>query len=165
MRFSLVRTLTITTALLVLSGPAHAQGKSHGKGGEHKDRDRDDRGDDVVRQRESDGVFRRRDGDVIVAPQKDRKVPPGLAKKPGQMPPGQYKKVYRSTDGARVLSDILRGRGYVVTRLEPAGDTRVVFYRSADGIEHRAVVSPGAERLVFTNVPTAILQEVLARLR
>lgn len=164
MRFSFVHTLTITTALLVLSGPAHAQGKSHGKGGGHKDRDRDDRGDEVVRQRESDGVFRRRDGDVIVAPQNDRRVPPGLAKKPGQMPPGQYKKLYRSADGARVLSDILRGRGYVVTRLEPAGDTRAVFYRSTDGIEHRAVVAPGGERLVFTNVPAAILQEVLARL-
>ena len=155
MRFSFVHTLTITTALLVLSGPAHAQGKSHGKGGGHKDRDRDDRGDEVVRQRESD---------VIVARQNDRRVPPGLAKKPGQMPPGQYKKLYRSADGARVLSDILRGRGYVVTRLEPAGDTRAVFYRSTDGIEHRAVVSPGGERLVFTNVPAAILQEVLARL-
>jgi hypothetical protein len=82
----------------------------------------------------------------------------------GQMPPGQYKKRYSSADGARILSDVLGSRGYVVTRLVASGDARTVYYRAGDGSIRRAIVRPGTDRLSFSNVPAAILQEVLARL-
>ena len=36
----------------------------------------------------------------------------GLAKKPGGMPPGQYKKLYNAGQGASVLSDVLGRHGY-----------------------------------------------------
>ena len=144
-----MRAIAATLALAALAGSAEAQGK----GKEKRDRERD---------RERTVVTSR--GEVVRVPTTVRRVPPGLAKKPGQMPPGQYRKRYSPYDGARVLSDIFRDRGYVVTRLVTSGDSRVVYYRASDGTIRRAIVSPGEERLGFTNVPAAILREVLARL-
>jgi hypothetical protein len=92
------------------------------------------------------------------------KVPPGLAKKPGQMPPGQYKKRYGTNEGADVLGGVLRRRGYSVLRVVPAGESQYVYYRLRDGSQRRAVVSPGTDRLVFRNVPASLLQEVIAKL-
>ena len=150
-------------ALLVASaGAAQAQGKGHGK--EHKtaevrgdDRHRDDR------QRDDRHVYDSR-GDYDPRYERGRKVPPGLAKKPGQMPPGQYKKLYNAHQGASVLSDVLGRRGYTVVRSSDAGTSEYVYYRDRNGTLRRAVVSPGSERLVFRNVPEAMLREVLARL-
>jgi hypothetical protein len=145
-----MRAIAATLALAALAGAAEAQGKGQGKGkGEGK--------------REGT-VVTRSGGEVVRVPVATRRVPPGLAKKPGQMPPGQYKKLYSTADGARVLSDIFRDRGYVVTRLVTSGDSRVVYYRASDGTIRRAIVSPGEERLGFSNVPAAILREVVARL-
>ena len=120
------------------------------------DRDRDrDRDRDWDRDRKRDRKHRYQDG---------RKVPPGLAKKPGQMPPGQYKKRYTTSQGADVLGGILRRRGYPVTRISSADDSRYVYYRLPDGSVRRAIVSPGTERLGFSNLPGGLLQEVLAAL-
>lgn len=138
MRRDIGRTLAVALAVVALAGTAQAQGKSHGHG----------RGDDH--------------GDAYGD---DRSVPPGLAKKPGQMPPGQFKKRYGTADGAWVLRDVLRRRGYVVTRLATVGDARTVYYRASDGTLRRALVRPGGDRLAFGNVPAVVLQEVLARLR
>ena len=91
------------------------------------------------------------------------RVPPGLAKKPGQMPPGQYRKYYSTAQGAGVLGDILRQRGYRVDRIVAAGPSRYVYYRTRYG-EQRAIVSPGTNQLLFRNVPQSLLQEVLSRL-
>ena len=96
--------------------------------------------------------------------QDGRKVPPGLAKKPGGMPPGQYKKMYRADQGADVLGGVMRRRGYTVVRTEPYGSSQYVFYRLGNGTVQRAIVSPGAERLQFSNVPAALVNEVLSRL-
>ena len=163
--------------LALVSGAAGAQGKGHGKGhGNEKaahgnqavraDRDeRDDRDERGVR-RNSDDRYNRDvydvNGNRVYG--NGAKVPPGLAKKPGQMPPGQYKKRYGTNDGASVLSDILNRRGYNVVRTQPYGDSRYVFYRTPDGRLQRAIVTPGTDRLGFSNVPTAIVREVLARL-
>jgi hypothetical protein len=141
----------VAAAVMALAGTAQAQGKGKGKE-KHENK------------REHATIIRRADGDVIVVPRNGRKIPPGLAKKPGQMPPGQYKKLYGTQDGASVLSDIFRRRGYTVTRLVPYGESRYVYYRGADGRIRRAIVSPGTDRLSFSNVPATILQEVLARL-
>lgn len=91
-------------------------------------------------------------------------VPPGLAKKPGAMPPGQYKKRYGTREGATVLGDIFGRNGYKVQRITTSGESHVVHYRMPDGTIRRAIVSPGTERLQFSNVPTTLLQQVLARL-
>jgi hypothetical protein len=149
----------VAAAVMALAGTAQAQGKGkHDK--KHDEKHAEKRGE----RRENATVIRRADGDIIVVPGKGRKIPPGLAKKPGQMPPGQYKKIYGTQDGASVLSDIFRRRGYTVTRLVPYGESRYVYYRGTDGRIRRAIVSPGPDRLSFSNVPAVILQEVLARL-
>lgn len=110
-------------------------------------------------RRSSTGVYRR-DEEY----QDGRKVPPGLAKKPGGMPPGQYKKIYGTNQGADVLGSVMRRRGYTVVRTEPYGPSQYVYYRLGNGTVQRAIVSPGTERLQFTNVPAALLNEVLSRL-
>lgn len=128
-------------ALALASGSLAAQGRGHGRGNGAGD-------------------------DRILIPQSNdngRRVPPGLAKKPGGMPPGQYKK-YRSLDGANVLRDVLINRGYTVVRTSPYGESQYVYYRTPNGAVRRAVVRPGANRLSFGNVPDALVREVLARL-
>jgi hypothetical protein len=159
-------------ALLVASAsPAQAQGKGHGK--EHKsasaddrhrdDRDRDDRRRDVSR-RDDRHLYDNR-GDYDARDDRARhRVPPGLAKTPGGMPPGQYKKLYNTHQGVSVLSDVLGRRGYTVVRHADAGTSEYVYYRYRDGRIHRAIVSPGSERLRFSNVPSSLLSEVIARL-
>jgi len=90
-------------------------------------------------------------------------TPPGLAKK-GGLPPGQAKKIYRPDEGVVVLREIFSIHGITILRTVNDGDARWIYYRSADGRMHRAVVRPGAERLKFENVPAAMLREVLARM-
>ena len=168
---------------LVSAGSAKAQGKGHdkdkehGNGRAHVERgDRDDDRDEARRsaQSPSDPRYDRRNDpryDQRIDPRYDpryqrnaRNVPPGLAKKPGGMPPGQYKKLYRPNDGAIVLRDVLGQRGYPVTRMVNAGQSEYVYYRAPDGSIRRAIVSPGTNRLSFSNVPSSLLSEVLARL-
>ncbi|WP_309669714.1 hypothetical protein [Gemmatimonas sp.] len=93
-----------------------------------------------------------------------QKIPPGLAKKPGGMPPGQYKKRYGTREGATVLGDIFGRNGYPVRRITPYGESQYVYYRMPDGSERRAIVSPGADQLRFSNVPATLLQQVIAQL-
>jgi hypothetical protein len=147
-----IRTLALAMAALTLAGAAQAQGRGNGKAKHDKHKDK------------GAVVVQRSNGDVVVVPGHERKVPPGLAKKPGQMPPGQYKKLYSSAQGANVLRDILVQRGYVVTQLVPAGQSQYVYYRMPDGRVRRAVVTEGTDRLRFSNVATSIVQAVLARL-
>ena len=172
-----IRALSWAAAALLVATAAQAQGKGHQKDKIHGrdeqhggaaprstydiDRDRR-RDDDRDRQRtyERDhgrNVYRDSYGNV-------GRVPPGLAKKPGQMPPGQYKKRYGANEGADVLGSIMRQRGYRVDRIVPSGESRYIYYRLRDGSERRAIVSPGADRLRFSNVPSSLLQEVLSRL-
>lgn len=125
--------------------------KNRNSAGVRDDRVHRDNGD---WDRNRDGV---RDGTV-------RKVPPGLAKKPGQMPPGQYKKRYGTAQGASVLGEILGQRGYTAIRTEPFGTSQYVYYRTSDGVTQRAIVGPGTDRLTFTNVPADLVRLVLARL-
>lgn len=180
------RIFGLATAFLLVGGAAGAQGngqdKEKGKGQEKGKSakavrgDRDTQGRVVIRDRDRDGRViiraRDRDGRVIIRDDRDgravrgngTKVPPGLAKKPGGMPPGQYKKRYSTVEGSSVLRDILLGRGYTVVRTENAGANQYVFYRLRDGSVQRAVVSSGDDRLVFGNVPDALLREVLSRL-
>jgi hypothetical protein len=156
-------------ALALASGAAEAQIRKQGKGSVARQSDGtvyDRRVDDRVRDRgRRDGDWDRdRDWDRNGRYQDGKKVPPGLAKKPGQMPPGQYKKRYGTSQGADVLGGILRRRGYPVSRIVTAGDSRYVYYRLRDGSERRAIVSPGSDRLRFGNLPSGLLQEVLAAL-
>ena len=73
-------------------------------------------------------------------------------------------KQYDPSQGASVLGDIMRQRGYTVTRIVQSGIVQNVYYRTGTGPEQLAMVGPGADRLQFRNVPAALLQEVLARL-
>ena len=158
---TLVRCLTAATfALALITSSAAAQGK--GKGNEKaKDKGRDD---DRVAVIQNNGDVRRDNGDVRRQNGDVRRVPPGLAKKPGGMPPGQYKKLYRPADGVVVLRDVFGRHGYTVVRTEPYGSSQYVFYRLNNGPEQRAVILPGTNRLAFQNVPQQLLQEIIARL-
>jgi Ni/Co efflux regulator RcnB len=159
-------------ALLVASaGTAQAQGKGQGKGqktaqsaARGDDRHRDDHRVHDERSRDDRRVYESR-GDYDPRYDRGRKgVPPGLAKKPGQMPPGQYKKLHTADHGAYVLSDVLGRRGYTIVRRADAGTSEYVYYRDRDGRVRRAIVSPGDDRLRFSNVPNSLLTEVLSRL-
>ncbi len=156
MRTTFHRTIGLAVAALALATTAQAQGKSHGKshGQATAQRDRDQR----------DEAHRGDRSDIYDGRGKSDGVPPGLAKKPGHMPPGQYKKRYDTRQGASVLEDIMRQRGYTVMRIVPTGSTQNVYYRNGSGAEQLAIVGLGSDRLSFRNVPAALLQEVLARL-
>ena len=181
MRTALHRTIGVALAALSLAATAQAQGKGHGKNHGKGQGDRDQRVDVVESHRgdrsdidddrrkgdRSDIYDDRRKGDrsdIYDDQDKRDRVPPGLAKKPGHMPPGQYKKRYGTRQGASVLGDIMRQRGYSVTRIVPTGSAQNVYYRTANGAEQLAIVGLGTDRLLFRNVPAALLQEVLARL-
>jgi Ni/Co efflux regulator RcnB len=154
MRNRIVKTVALAALAMLAAGTAEAQGRGNGR----RDRD-DDRRYVWTRDRDRDYD---RDYDRGY-----RRVPPGLAKKPGHMPPGQFKKRYNrysTYQGASVLSDILRRRGYEVTRISPYGQSQYVYYRPYRGSERRAIVYPGNERLGFNNVPATLLQAVLAQL-
>jgi hypothetical protein len=162
MRVPLHRLAGIAAAALLVASAdtARAQGKGHGK--EHKSTRAEARVDD--RHRDDRRVY---DSHGDYDPRGDRarkRVPPGLAKKPGGMPPGQYKKLYSADQGAYVLSDVLGRRGYPIVRRADAGTSEYVYYRDHDGRIRRAIVSPGDGRLRFSNVPSSLLTEVLARL-
>ena len=180
----------IAIAALVLgAGSADAQGRGHDKdkGRDKRDGDavRTSTGDmvrvrdprDVTRDRDGRDVLRGRDGREGRDDREDRdardgderrgggrRIPPGLAKKPGQMPPGQYKKRYGTNEGADILGGIFRRNGYTVSRVVPNGQSQYVYYRLRDGTERRAIVSPGTDRLRFNNVPATLLQQVMAAL-
>ena len=135
-------------AIALTTSPALAQGKGHGHGRGNDDHGRDrDRGRVEVWDNGNVG-----------------RVPPGLAKKPGQMPPGQYKKRYSTYQGYGVLRDVFQRNGYTVVRSSPYGESRYVYYRRPNGSLQRAIITPGTDRLGFSNVPASILQQVLSSL-
>ena len=170
MRNQLLRSVaTATLALCVLAGGAAAQGKGKGhdkgdKGGKGEGDDRGQRIPVAVGTRDGrDNRDIRDDRDRSDERDHDRRVPPGLAKK-GGLPPGQAKKMYRTTDGVVALRDVFGRHGYTVVRTQPFGTGQYVYYRQGNGLVQRAVVYPGTDRLTFQNVPQLLLQEVLARL-
>ena len=173
MRVPLHRLAGVAAAALLAASASTAQAQDKGHGKEHKSAQAESRGDD--RHRDDHQVYQRRGdddrhvyenrGDYDQRYGRGRKgVPPGLAKKPGQMPPGQYKKLYSTHQGASVLSDVLGRRGYPVVRYADAGASEYVYYRDHDGRIRRAIVSPGTDRLRFSNVPSSLLAEVISRL-
>jgi hypothetical protein len=191
MRAHLPRLIGAAAATLFFAaGSAQAQGKSHGNGhgngnghsNDHgavldqrhrNDDDHDVRRDDHHDQRDprydhaqADPRYDHRQYDPRYDDRQygGRRIPPGLAKKPGGMPPGQYKKLYSTNQGAGVLRDVLGRRGYPVIRSTDVGESEYVYYRNRDGSIRRAIVSPGADRLRFSNVPSTLLSEVLSRL-
>jgi hypothetical protein len=165
----------VAALLVAAAGTAQAQGKGHGKGhgaaqaearGDDRHRDDGQRDDRHVYDNSGsyDPRYDRTRGSVPPGLAKKGGLPPGLAKKPGGMPPGQYKKLYNTHQGASVLSDVLGRRGYPVVRSSDAGESEYVYYRDHDGRIRRAIVSPGGDRLHFTNVPSSLLSEVMSRL-
>jgi hypothetical protein len=149
----IVRVSIVALASVALAISAQAQGKGKDK----------DKGKDKHDERDRGAVVN--SGGEVLLPVQTNRIPPGLAKKPGQMPPGQYKKHYTVTQGSSVLSQILGQNGYVVQRVVPAGTSRYVYYRGTDGLVHRAVVRPGTNQPAFSNVPSSLLQLVLSRLQ
>jgi hypothetical protein len=151
------RILGLAAALLLTAAGAQAQGHGHGNDKDHGK----EHGKEAKELRQDERYEQRGERDVY---DNGRRVPPGLAKKPGGMPPGQYKKHYTTQQGSGVLRDIFINRGYTVVRTQNAGQSQYVYYRLRDGSVQRAIVSPGADRLGFSNVPSALLREVLSRL-
>ncbi|HEY4131092.1 MAG TPA: hypothetical protein VGM50_10765 [Gemmatimonadaceae bacterium] len=153
MRTILIRVATIAATTLALASSAQAQDHNH-------DRSHDC---DHKHDRNCATVVHRSNGDVVVR-RNDVRVPPGLAKKPGGLPPGQLRKRWSTGDGPNALSDVFRRHGYRVDRITTFGSSRYVYYRAPNGQLIRAIVSPGTDRLGFANVPSSLLQEVLSRL-
>ena len=172
LQFSRLAGIAAATLVLASAGTAQAQGKGHGKDKEHKSAQAQTRGDDRRRddhvvhdhRGEYDPRYDRARGGTPPGLAKKGGLPPGLAKKPGGMPPGQYKKHYTTDQGAHVLRDVLGRRGYPVVRIADAGTSEYVYYRDHDGRLRRAIVSPGSDRLRFSNVPSSLLSEVISRL-
>jgi hypothetical protein len=164
MRLHISRLAGVAVAALFFAsaGTAQAQGKGHGKG--HDKNDRAQMRNDHDRDHEHDGRYDDRSGYDHRYDQSRQSIPPGLARKPGGMPPGQYKKLYNAGQGASALSDVLGRHGYHVVRTADAGDSRYVYYRDRAGAVHRAIVTPTSDRLRFTSVPRTLLDEVMARL-
>ena len=164
MRFRIHRLTGAAAAALVLAsaGAVQAQGKGDGKDKQHKSAQVQTRGDD--RRRDDRAVYDHRGEDDPRHDRARRGTPPGLAKKPGGMPPGQYKKRYTTDQGAYVLRDVLGRRGYPVVRVANAGSSEYAYYRDHDGQIRRAIVSPGSDRLRFSNVPSSLLREVFSRM-
>jgi hypothetical protein len=175
MRVPLYGLAGFAAALVLTTAPnAQAQGKGHGK--EHgnaarvEERSVDPRyGHDRQHERrdprhdDHDSRYDRgRGGPPGLA--KKGGIPPGLAKKPGGMPPGQYKKLYSTRQGASVLSDVLGRHGYHVLRQTEEGDRRYVYYRSRDGVTHRATVRRNGDRLQYEGATARMIREVEARL-
>jgi hypothetical protein len=168
MRLHISRMAGFAVAALFLAsaGTAQAQGKGHGQGhGKgHDENEHAQVRNDRDRHHEDDGHYEDRSAYDHRYDQSRRSVPPGLARKPGGMPPGQYKKLYNAGQGASVLSDVLGRHGYRVVRTADAGDSRYVYYRDRAGAVHRATVTPTSDRLRFTSVPRTLLDEVMSRL-
>ena len=153
----------VAALFLASAGTAQAQGKGHGKGHE-KNEHAQVRDDDRDQDHHHDSRYQDRSDYDRRYDQGPRSIPPGLAKKPGGMPPGQYKKLYDAGQGASVLSDVLGRHGYSVVRTADAGDSRYVYYRDRVGTVHRATVTPSGDRLRFSAVPKALLDEIHNRL-
>jgi hypothetical protein len=180
MRVPLHRVAGVAAALvLAAAGTAQAQGKGHGKehANEHGNGARvDERSVDprYGHDRQADPRHEQRRGEYDSRYDRGRGGPPGLAKKgggppglakkPGGMPPGQYKKLYSTRQGASVLSDVLGRHGYHVVRQSESGDSRYVYYRSRDGVTHRATVRRSGDRVRFDGVAANMIREVEARL-
>jgi hypothetical protein len=148
MNAHLRRTITLAAAALTLaSGSALAQGKGHEKQKAAK----------AAKPAKHKGEIVRVESRGSVA------VPPGLAKKPGGMPPGQYKKLY-PREGVSVLRDVLVRNGYTYVRSAPYGESQYVYYRLPNGTVQRAIIAPGTTRLSFSNVPASVVSQVLALL-
>ena len=158
--------LAVAALFLASAGTAQAQGKGHGKGHD-KQEHAQVRDDDHDRDHDRDGRYDQRgayDHRYDHRYDQGRSIPPGLAKKPGGMPPGQYKKLSIASQGASVLRDVLGRHGYSVVRTADAGDSRYVYYRDRVGTVHRATVTPSGDRLRFSAVPKALLEEIHNRL-
>lgn len=165
------RSIAAAAVMAVLAaGSATAQGRGQGKG-EEKRQDKPAKAQPATRV-DRDAATRRTQPAARTRPRTDggaighTAAPPKGGTPPGHggTPPGQLKKMYRTDDGLWVLRDVLRDRGYTVTRLSRSNDHRYVYYRLPDGTIRRAVVQPGTDRLQFANVPDIVLREVIARL-
>ncbi len=154
MRHFFIRAAGIAAAALALASSAQAQDHKHDQDRHHDEHEHD---------RNRATVVHRANGDVVI-PGRDVRIPPGLAKKPGGLPPGQYRKHWGTGDGADVLIDVFRRHGYRVDRVATSGSSRYVYYRAPNGQLVRAIVRPGTDRLGFSNVPSNLLQEVMSRL-
>ena len=153
---SIARALgAVVVALGVAAGAAGAQGK--GKAQDKGQEKGKGAGQHVVQPAP-------RGGDAP-ANARGNGTPPGLAKKPGGMPPGQYKKRYRPDDGVVILRDVFGREGIRVIRVERSGDVRYVVYRTRTGATARATVRPGEERPVITGAPKSVMGKVLERMQ
>jgi hypothetical protein len=166
---AVVTALCLAAAPVQAQGRGHAQDKDHGKSADHstaashRHTGDDDRGATTVRGRSDVPPGLAKKGGVPPGLAKKGGVPPGLAKK-GGVPPGLANHRYDADQGAGTLRDILARHGYTVVRTRTDGNSRDVYYRYRNGMLHRAIVAPGTDRLSFSNVPSTVLKDVLARL-
>ncbi len=90
--------LLLLTALAVFASPSLAQGRGQGNSHKQKDKDRDEQGDRDRDKGHGRPSFRQHDREIIVDYYHSRQsgLPPGLAKRGGDLPPGLEKHLERN---------------------------------------------------------------------
>lgn len=144
----------VAPALLVLAtAPASAQGKGHGNG--HRN-EHDGKGKAAAQASAPHGTA----GDAHAARAKS-------------VPPGHAKRHVTHDDAVSVSRQVLGEKGYVVSRVERKGNTRVIYYyRGNNGrgkghgpLMHMVVRPTTVDRYSFDGAPKGLVPDMMARLR
>jgi hypothetical protein len=145
MKSSWTMRIAIGAMLTVAAMPAHAQGKSKGKGEEKKN---------------EKTVVVASKGEVVAADKKTAKEIDKAARK-------------RVTTSQAVLvtRDVLVTNGYQIVNVVPSGTTQVVYYRRGNmgrgkglGPVEKMYIVPSGEVVAFRSVPDPLLSTILRRL-
>ena len=139
------RRIAIASMLVAAALPAHAQGKSKGKGAEKKN---------------EKTVVVTSNGEVVAA---DKKTAKEINK--------AARKRVTTSQAVVVTRDVLVTNGYQIVNVVPSGATQVIYFRRGNmgngrglGPVQKLYVVPSGEVVRFTSVPEPLLATILRRL-
>ena len=145
MRSVWISRIAIAAMLTAAALPAHAQGKSKGKGAEKK---------------AEKPVVVTSKGEVIAVDKKTAKEIDKAARKR-----------VTTSQAVIVTRDVLVTNGYQIVNVVPSGTTRVIYYRRGNmgkgrglGPVQKIYVVPSGEIVAFRSVPDPLLSTILRRL-
>jgi hypothetical protein len=137
--------IAIASMLVAAALPAHAQGKSKGKG---------------VEKKNEKTVVVTSKGEVVAV---DKKTAKDIDK--------AARKHVTTSQAVIVTRDVLVTNGYQIVNVVPSGATQVIYYRRGNmgrgrglGPVQKIYVVPSGEVVRFTSVPEPLLTTILRRL-